>query len=217
LVDTDEPPESGPLRRCIVTGETLPKAELLRFVVGPDGTVVPDIEERLPGRGLWVTANRTHLAEALRRRSFDRAARRSVKVAADLVEQVDGLLARRCRDMIGLARRAGQAVGGFEKVGGALRAGRAAVLLAASDGAAGGRDKIAGLAPQLPVGMALTGAELGQAFGRDYTAHGAVGPGRLASQLLVDLARLDGMRRPAPALPTGRSAGRLARQRTARA
>jgi len=161
--------------------------------------LVPDIEESLPGRGFWLSAGRAEVAEALRRKAFDRAARRPVKVAADLAEQVEGLLVRRCGNLIGLARRAGQAVAGFEKVGGALRAGRVAVLLAASDGAAGGRDKIAALAPGLPVGTALSGEELGRAFGREFVAHGAVGPGRLADRLLADIGRLDGLRRVAPA------------------
>ncbi|HWK45371.1 MAG TPA: RNA-binding protein [Stellaceae bacterium] len=204
----DTPEETGPLRRCIIGGVSRPKAELVRFVVSPEGVVVPDIEERLPGRGFWLTSGRAEFDEALRRKAFDRAARRPVKVAVDLAEQVEALLVRRCGNLIGLARRAGQAVAGFEKVGGALRAGRVAVLLAASDGAAGGRDKIAALAPGLPVGTALSGVELGQAFGREFVAHGAIGPGRLADRLLADIARLDGLRR-APTLP--KAQGRAAR------
>src|SRR5271154_922396 len=122
---------AGPLRRCIVTGEERPKAELVRFVVGPDGAVVPDIDGRLPGRGLWTRAQRDIVAAAVTRRLFSRAAKQSVSTAPDLPDRVAALLLRRCVEGLGLARRAGQAVAGFEQVRSWLDHGRCGALVVA--------------------------------------------------------------------------------------
>jgi len=182
------------MRRCIVTGTVRPKAELVRFVVGPDGTVVPDIAGRLPGRGLWLTARRDIVDAAVAKRLFGRAARAPVTVPGDLGERVETLLRRRCGELIGLARRSGRAVAGYEKVRSALREGEAAVLLAAADGGAGGRDKVRAAAPDLPLVDVLSAAELGAAFGREHVVHAVVGRGGIARDLLVDAARLAGFR-----------------------
>ncbi|HYM03313.1 MAG TPA: RNA-binding protein [Stellaceae bacterium] len=184
----------GPLRRCFVSGEVRPKSELLRLVVAPDGRVVPDVAGRLPGRGLWLSARRDIVAAAVAKRLFARAARQPVTVEDGLADRVEALLAQRCRDDIGLARRAGRAVMGFTKVHAALAAGKVGVLLAAGDGAADGRGKLRALAPKLPLVDRLTSAELGAAFGREHVVHAAVAPGRLARALLADAERLAGFR-----------------------
>src|SRR3984885_4867341 len=142
----EEEDESGPIRRCIVTGERLAKERMVRCAVDPEGVIVPDVAAALPGRGLWLTARRDIVALAIKKRAFDRAAKRPVKVPADLADRIEALLAQRCRDGIGLARRSGHAVAGFEKVAHALRAGGVGLLLAASDGAENGRQKVAALA-----------------------------------------------------------------------
>lgn len=196
--------EAGPLRRCIVTGDVHPKAELLRFVVAPDGTVVPDLAGRLPGRGLWLTPRRDIVAAAVGKRLFGKAARASVTVPGDLAERIDGLLRERCRDLIGMARRAGKAVAGFEKVRAALRNGEAAVVLAASDGGESGREKVRGVGRDLPLVEVLSAAELGMAFGRDHVVHAALAPGRLARDVLATAERLAGYRREPEKLETGR-------------
>jgi uncharacterized protein len=174
--------------------------ELLRFVVAPDGTIVPDLAGRLPGRGLWLTARRDIVAAAVTKRLFARAARRPVIVDDGLADRVEALLAKRCLDHIGLARRAGRAVMGFTKVQAALQAGKAAVLVAAADGAADGRGKLKALAPSLPLVERLTSAELGAAFGREHVVHAALLPGRLADAFLADMARLGGFRAAPPEL-----------------
>jgi predicted RNA-binding protein YlxR (DUF448 family) len=192
----DAPPEpSGPLRRCIATRAVQPKGSLLRFVVGPDGTVVPDLENRLPGRGLWLTPRRDIVAAAARKNLFAKAARSPVRVPPDLPEQVERLLARRCLDLVGLSRRAGQAVAGFEKVRGWIGSGRAGILLAASDGAAEGSRKLRASAPDLPVIELFSSAELAAALGRgSTTVHAAVAPGGFADRLAAEAGRLAGMR-----------------------
>jgi predicted RNA-binding protein YlxR (DUF448 family) len=170
------------------------RAALLRFVVGPDGTVVPDIDERLPGRGLWLTPRRDIVDRAVAKRAFARAARRQVAVPSDLADRLENLLARRVVDSLGLARRAGLAVAGFDRVCDAIRNGRAALLLCARDGAAGGRRKLAELGRDLPCAGVLSAAELGAAFGRERIVHAAVGGGKLCRRLQADLDKLAGLR-----------------------
>lgn len=155
---------------------------------------MPDVAGRLPGRGLWLTPGRDIMATAVTKRLFARVARSPVIVEDGLADRVEALLAQRCRDQIGFARRAGKAVMGFAKVHAALAAGKAAVLVAAADGAADGRGKLRALAPGLPLVDRLTSAELGAAFGREHGVHAALAPGRLAKAFLADAARLEGFR-----------------------
>lgn len=183
---------SGPLRRCIVTRDVLPKDLLIRFVIGPSGEIVPDVQGRLPGRGLWVKAERAALASAVARNLFAKAARAAVKIPPDLVDRTASLLRQRCLDQLGLARRAGQVVCGFEKVSDALRTARVAVLVAANDAAADGRSKLKAMAGGLPTLSSFTVAELSGALGRENVVHAALAPGRLAERLLIDAARLAG-------------------------
>jgi len=193
--------EKGPLRRCIVTGTVGPKEGMIRFVVGPDQQPVPDIEGRLPGRGMWLSAKRDVVNTAVAKASFAKAARQKLDVPADLADRLETLLRRRCLDILGLARRAGQVVSGYDKVRTELKAGRGAVLLAASDGAEDGVSKIAALAPTLPVVRELSASELGAAFGRDHTVHGVLLRGRLADLLLTESARLAGIAGAEPSAP----------------
>jgi predicted RNA-binding protein YlxR (DUF448 family) len=185
---------AGPLRRCIVTREVLPKESLVRFVVGPAGEVVPDIAGKLPGRGLWAKAERAVLAKAVDKNLFAKAARQSVNVPPDLVDRTVALLSQRCLDVIGLARRAGQAICGFEKVRDALRNGRVGIVLAAADGAADSRGKLKALAGELPTLALFTVAELSASLGRENVVHAALTPGRLAERLIAESARLAGLR-----------------------
>lgn len=193
-LDEDAAAETETTRRCLVTGEIRPKAQLVRFVVSPEGAVVPDIAERLPGRGLWLTARRDIVAAAVAKRLFARAAKRPVIVDEALPGRVEALLAARCRDLIGLARRAGAAAMGFVKVERMLSAGVAGLLLGAADGAFDGRRKLRAVAPRVPERSELTSAELGAAFGRDAVVHAALRAGPLAAALGRELDRLDGFR-----------------------
>lgn len=185
-------------RRCFVTREVQPRGGLIRFVVGPDGAIVPDIDERLPGRGLWVSADRGALEQAVVKRLFARAAKRSVTVDPTLTDRVEGLLTRRCVQTLSLARRAGGAVAGQTKVRQALEARRAGVLVEAGDGAEDGRARLRALAGTRPVVSCLLAAEIAEAFGRDHTVHAFVdsaGPrAGLSDRLLRDAARLEGLR-----------------------
>lgn len=199
-----------------MTGQIRDRSALLRFVVGPGGEIVPDIAARLPGRGLWLTPRRDIVEQALAKRLFARAARRPVAVPPGLADRVEALLAERCRDLIGLARRAGRAVGGFEKVREAVEGGKAGLLLFALDGASDARRKIGVLGRELPLARVLTAAELGAAFGRDHVVHASLGRGPLCARLLADAARIAGFRagagieqatQPAPGRPARQNHG----------
>ena len=190
----DDGDAGGTVRRCIVTGEIRPKAELVRCVAGPDGAIVPDVAGRLPGRGLWLTARRDIVTTAVTKRIFARAARSQVIVDEGLADRIEQLLAARCCAIFGLARRAGQAVAGFVKVRTLVASGGAAVLVEAADGGSDSRAKLAALAPGLPVIDRLSCAELSAAFGREHVVHAALLPGRLAASLVAEAARLGGFR-----------------------
>jgi uncharacterized protein len=183
-----------PERRCIVTRESGPKAGLIRFVIGPEDEILPDVTERLGGRGIWVSADREALDKAVAKGLFARAGRRSVKVPPDLTDRVEALIAARVVELIGLGRKAGQAVAGREKTRDALLGGKAALLLQAADGSA--REK-AELRP--PEGenthvTCLSGQELGLAFGRDNVIHAAMLAGGLADRVKREALRLAGLR-----------------------
>ena len=183
-----------PQRRCLASGESAPADELLRFVVGPDGDVVPDVAGRLPGRGLWVRSDRALLERAVSRGLFARAARGRAQAPRDLPGRTESLLARRCADLLGLARRAGQVEAGFDAVANALDRGRAAALVTASDARPHGRRKLGRRASHLPQVACLTSAELGLALGRESVVHAAVAPGRCCQRFLKEAYRLGGIR-----------------------
>jgi predicted RNA-binding protein YlxR (DUF448 family) len=183
----------SPERRCIVTGEVRAKEDLLRVVIGPDNSVVPDLDERLPGRGLWLCPSRDVVNTACAKNAFARAARQKVTVDTALADRIEQLFAKKCVDLLSLARRAGQAVAGFEKVRAQIDEG-AEVILAARDGAADGKAKVAAKADGVPVYSVLDAAEIAAAFGRDHAVHAAVAPGGLAQQLSRNLRRLEGFR-----------------------
>jgi uncharacterized protein len=167
---------------------------------------VPDIAARLPGRGLWLTPRRDIVERAVAKRLFARGAGRAVAIAPGLPDRVEALLAQRLIDAIGLARRAGLAVAGFEKVREAVRTGKADLVLAALDGAEAGRRKIRALGRDLPVAVVLTAAELGRAFGRERVVHAALGRGPLCNRVLLEARRLAGFRAAAAVDEEGQSA-----------
>ena len=181
------------MRKCILTGETLPRDRLIRFAIDPDGNVVPDVQGKLPGRGLWMRAEGDMIRAACAKGAFSAAARRNVAAPDNLADQAEANLRRRCLDLIGLAKRAGELVGGYEKVRAHLRKGDAGILLAASDGGDDGRAKVRALAPRTPLVDLFDGAQLGGAVGRDRLVHAVVDQGKLAERLSMECGRLAGL------------------------
>ncbi|HXA37402.1 MAG TPA: RNA-binding protein [Phenylobacterium sp.] len=189
-------------RRDIVSGQVTDEAGLIRFVAGPEGFVTPDLARKLPGRGLWVAADRASVETAAKKGLFARAAKAKLVAPPDLADQVESLLKRRLLSGLGLARRAGELTSGFEKVSAAIDAGRAAWLIEASDGAADGRRKLWGKtrkqAPPTPVFGLFSAEELGLALGAENVIHTAFLAGRAADRWAQDALRLSGF---CPLLP----------------
>lgn len=186
-------------RRCIVTGEVLPDSRLVRFVVGPQNEIVADLAAKLPGRGIWVEAKRAALERAVSKNLFSKAAKSNVRAPADLPAHVEALLLNRIQEHLGLARRSGILVLGFDGVLRALQSRRKpGVLIEARDGSEDGCRKVLaavraqGLA--CPIIDVLWAAELSMALGRETVIHGALFPGPLADRLVLDAERLEGFR-----------------------
>jgi predicted RNA-binding protein YlxR (DUF448 family) len=177
----------GGERTCALSREVRPVGELVRFVVAPTGEVVPDVRRKLPGRGLWVTATRAAVEQAVKRRVFSRGFRREVRVDPGLADLVEALLARAALDALAIAGKAGLVVAGFAKVEAALGRGEALALIHASDAAADGRRKLDAAAARAggdgrrkPVVIGeFSGDQLDLALNRPNVVHAALldGPG----------------------------------------
>jgi len=179
---------SATMRMCAVTREVRPIGELIRFVVSPQGEVVPDLKRKLPGRGLWVSASRRTVAEAVRRNHFSKGFKRDIRAAATLPADTEALLVRSATEALAMVAKARQVVSGFSKVEGALREGQAQALIHASDGAADGIRKLDAIVRQkhgnpdesqefpavFPIVNVLTSEELDLALGRSNVIHAAL-------------------------------------------
>jgi uncharacterized protein len=191
----------GGERFCVATGAVTPVDDMIRFVVAPDGTVVPDLKRRLPGRGVWITATRPALRNALARKAFARSFKREVRVTRDLVESTERLLERAALDALAMAHKAGRTVTGFAKVEAALaRADRVLALIHASDAAQDGVRKLAGALWQRPdaekIAIIITFAtsQLDLAFGRANVVHAVLVAGPESEAFMARLARLERFR-----------------------
>lgn len=189
-VEQDEPE-----RRCIATGQSQSASGLIRFVVGPDTRIVPDLAGRLPGRGIWVAADRDALDRAVAKKLFARAARAPVIVPDDLTGMVERLLVQRVINTLSLARKAGQAVSGYEKCRDLALRDEMEVLVQARDGSERGKTKLR--APDGPDSHIdwLSAQELGLAFGREFVIHAALRAGGLTEAVVEEAARLAGFRK----------------------
>jgi predicted RNA-binding protein YlxR (DUF448 family) len=181
---------------------------MIRFVVGPDKAVVPDLTATLPGRGIWLSACGDVIERARAQgglgRAFARAARGPVIVPPDLPATLEAALVRRISELLGLARRAGQAVAGFDKAREWLRVGRGTLILQATDGSTEERARfLSGARSGISVFASLPAATLGQVFGRDHVVHVAIAPGRLGERLAIEAGRLGGLRRSDASGKTG--------------
>lgn len=195
--------DDGPERKCIATGEVQPKFGLIRFVVGPDTQIVPDIAGKLPGRGIYVAANRAALDKAVGKKLFARGAKMPVEVSATLVDEVEKQLARRVVDLIALSRKSGRAVAGYEKVKTWLQNEEAQVLIQAVDGSGRGKSKLSTPHFGSYIGW-LTSDELGLAFGRQTVIHGALASGGLTQRVVEEANRLRGVRENTVASAAGK-------------
>jgi predicted RNA-binding protein YlxR (DUF448 family) len=196
--DDDEGVE-GPLRRCVATGETHSPEAMVRFVATPTGVVVPDVAHKLPGRGIWVTATRDAIGRAAAKGLFSKAAKAPLLIPPTLVEDVERLLVKRLQDHLGLAKRAGILVLGFQKVEEAFqdRGRKIEVLIEANDSGPADRAKLLKWARRVgsvSVIGCLSGEEIGLALGRESVVHAALTSHPLAARIVCEAKRLGGFR-----------------------
>jgi predicted RNA-binding protein YlxR (DUF448 family) len=193
------------LRLCAVFRVKRPPVELIRFVAGPDGTVVPDLARRLPGRGVWVTAQRDAVMTAVRAKAFAKSLRRPVTAPDDLAELVERLMRRRLVEAVALANKAGLVTTGFTKIDARLAAGEVACLLHAREAAADGRDRLdrkfravqADRGAAAPIFDDLEIEELSLAIGRPNVVHAGLGTGGAADRAISEAGRLQRYRHSA--------------------
>ena len=190
--------EAARERMCIVTRQRGDETDLIRFVLDPEGVVIPDVKAVLPGRGAWVTANRHVLADAVRRKAFDRALKSGAapKSLNDLVDRTEHVLRHHARGALAMARKAGLVVNGYSKVETALKAHKVFALLHATDAGADGVMKLDRLAGHVgvPVLRVLPHGEMGLALGLEHVIHAALLDGPGAARFLAPLRRLEAFR-----------------------
>jgi len=203
--ELDAGPKAGRFaaeRTCALTRAQKPVDEMVRFVVGPDGAAVPDIKRKLPGRGLWITGTRSALREALQRKVFARGFRKEVRVAADLVESTERLLARAALDALAMANKAGLVLTGFSRIEAALGRERLVALLHGADAAADGKRKIEAAmrrhnrvetGPPVII-EAFTSGQLDLALGRLNVVHAALLAGSASETFLARALRFERFR-----------------------
>jgi uncharacterized protein len=201
------PGKGGTERLCVVTRDVLPIDDLIRFVVGPDGAVVPDLKRRLPGRGAWVTARRSVVDEAVRRKVFARSFKREVRTAPDLGAQVERQLENAALDALAMAHKAGRVAIGFAKTESAVASGPVVGILTASEGSPDGARKIAAAAARRETGenpgkvrtiTAFTSPQLDLALGRSNVVHAALLAGPASNGFLARCLSLERFRSTDP-------------------
>ena len=203
-----DPVDAGPRkmaavteRLCVATRSVRPITDMIRFVVGPDGEVVADLKRKLPGRGAWVTATRTALAEAIGRKGFARAFKREVRVEADLADRVDALLERSVLDALAIAHKSGALAAGLGRVEAALECESVVALITAADAGAEGAKKLAAAMRRIgPQGAHIvrvaqfTSAQLDLALGRANVIHAALLADRASDSFLARWRNLERFR-----------------------
>jgi uncharacterized protein len=188
---------SGTERTCALTRSQQPVENLIRFVIGPDGEVVPDVKRKLPGRGIWITATRETVDEAVKRRVFARGFKREVRVAPDLAAQTERLLERAALDALAIVGKAGAVLAGSSRVEAAIAQEDVVALIHAADAAADGKRKLnaalrretAGKSREFTIVDVLTGAQLDLALGRPNVVHAALLAGPASATFLARVMR----------------------------
>jgi len=205
LLDAGPRRAPGSERLCIVTREVKPVSEMIRFVIGPDQHVVPDLRRRLPGRGVWVTATRAAVAQAVKRRAYARGFKADVGVAPGLADEVERLLERSALDALSIVRKAGRAALGFAQVERALASEPVVALLHAADAGregvrklAAARSRLGEKAEDVPVMDRFTAAQLDLAFGRPNVVHAALLAGSASDGFLARYRNLERFRAIGP-------------------
>lgn len=198
LKDAEDGEARGSLRRCAVTREELAPDDLIRFVVDPEGTIVPDLSRKLPGRGVWVKCERAAVEGAVKTNAFAKSLKQQVKVPEDLPQRIDDLFLGRLSNALSLANKAGLVSTGAEKVEKLLGGGRAVALVHGADGTAEGRRKLdrkfsaiqGDKGQSAPIVDWLTIEQLSLAMGRSNVVHAGLIQGGATKRVLSEAERI---------------------------
>ena len=195
LKTTNRTPNNGkiPIRKCLASGDSKPQADMIRFVLSPDNVVTPDIKGNLPGRGMWVSANRDALETVIAKRLFNRGAKKQVVVPDNLIDMIVGIYEKRCLSNLSLANRAGQVIMGRDNVKTALQSNpNVACLIQGYDASVRELDKLAVIAKatDIPVMRPFTAEQMGGAFGKEHAVHAVLINGGLAGLFVADSEKL---------------------------
>jgi predicted RNA-binding protein YlxR (DUF448 family) len=192
----------GTLRHCALTRELKPVSELIRFVVGPAGEVVPDLKRKLPGRGLWVSGTRSAVEDAVRHHVFARGFKRAVRVSTDLAAAIERLMERSALDVLAIAGKAGQVISGFAKVEAAIEQDDVKAVIHAADASGNGRRKLdaalrrktGGISREIMIVDVFYGSQLDLALHCPNVVHAALLAGPAAESFFARVARLQNFR-----------------------
>lgn len=182
--------KQGGEKTCFMTKETANRSELLRFVVSPDHVVCFDVSQKLPGRGVWMKPDRKMLEKAIQKKLFSKAFKEAVQIPADLCEETERLLRQKCLDLMGLVRKSGRLVFGFEAVKKALSVEKPVLLLEASDAAENGQNKLLRPQDDFMICSCFSREELGRISGQDIQVHVAVFSGKISEELKKTILKL---------------------------
>jgi uncharacterized protein len=188
----------GAERTCALTRELKPASEMIRFVLDPSGTVVPDVKRKLPGRGIWITASRAAIEDAAKRNVFTRGFKRDVRTAGDLAARTDQLIERAALDALAIAGKAGAVIGGFTRVEAAVDRDHILALIHAADAGDDGKRKLdaalrrqtSGKSSEIVVIDVFSGGQLDLALNRPNVVHAALLAGPGSETFLTRAARL---------------------------
>ena len=188
-------------RKCIATEESKEPIKMIRFVLDPFGAVVPDLAEKLPGKGMWITSCYGTISKAVEKRLFERSMHQRVIISNSFLEDIEQILVDRAVSAVGLARRAGRVLAGHAKIDHALRQGKVLLRIEAKDGSRDGRNKLTRLNPNIPVLDCVYSEELARAFEKHNAVHLAIavnnkkGDDGLMAKFKKDFGRLEQFRR----------------------
>ena len=186
------------IRRCIVTGFRANKKDLMRFVVSPENDLVPDLKNKLPGRGIWVTANKFALEKAIVKNIFSKVAKEKISIRPDLVTSIENQLRKQILANVSLAKKAGMAIFGFEKVRLELIKNTNWLLIQAFDGSSRELDRLSGRVKKENIVTCLSGSELGSVFGRNSVIHCVILNSGFIQKIIFEANRLNNLKNPLP-------------------
>ena len=191
-------PKEIPKRRCLITGDTIEKTALIRFVVSPEDNIVADINQNLPGKGYWVTANRKIILKAINKNIFFKATKRKINVHQSVLDIIETQLKQKLINQISLCRKAGKAIFGFDKIKASIPKNNIGLLIQAIDGS--NREKRRMLTKLSPKSLdsCLTGSDLGSAFGREKVIHCAILKSGFIENISFNANRLNNLKKPVP-------------------